>query len=354
MEDIVVVGGGIAGLETVLRLERKFDQTIKLVEPREKMLFYPALHKVIEGEEPGKTVIDLDKKFSDRDIEHIKQEMTGLDKESNCLKIGGDSIEFSKLVLAFGAETNYFGVDESSCYCLRSLEDAKEIRNKIENGIEKAVVVGGGATGVEATASLLEATREFGFDVTLVQAEEDILPFNVPSLRGKAEKLLSKKGAEIRKQERAVEVGEDYVKLSSGEEIDSDLTVWSAGIRKKDVIEEMDLASSERGIKVEDSMKVKGEEDIYAVGDAASYDGKEARAYFALSEAKTAAKNIKAEEKDGKTVENSFYWDPQVIYLGGLQSGMEIFGRSFTGLMPHIVREYFVDGRYLFLRRNII
>lgn len=352
MTGLVVVGGGIAGLETALRLERNFDTEIKLVEPREKMLFYPSLHKIIEGEKPGKTTINYQNKLEKRNIKHVKTGMKDLEVENNTVILEDQELSYDKLVLAFGVSNNFHGVKGSEVCTLRSMEDVKEVRRQIEDGIEKAVVVGGGATGVEATASLLQARKEHSFEIELVHAEENLLPRNLQGLSKSAEKRFEE--VNVRKETKAVNVKDGEVELSSGEILNADLVIWSAGLKNHELAEKIELPLEKKGIPVNNEMSVEETNDIYAVGDLCHYGGKENRAYYALSEAKTAVKNIIADLNGGKRVENSFFWDPQVIYLGGRTSGMQAFGKTHTGYIPHFVREYFVDQRYMLLRKHVL
>jgi NADH dehydrogenase len=352
---IVVVGGGIAGLETALRLEKELNRELILIDPREQMVFYPTVHKIIEGGEVDETTINFESKFENRNINHIEDKLVGLDSENQELILEEESrISYGKLVLAFGAETNYFNQEKSELHCLRSIEDAENIRSKVEDGIDQVTVIGGGPTGVEAAASLTETGKSGEYEINLIQSSERILPRNSQKMSSKASKILEKKGVKVIEGERAENVEDGSVEISSREKIETDLIIWSAGIKKKDIVDAMNLPSDKKGLKVEPSMEVKNFEDIYAVGDAASYDSKQARAYHALSEAKTAVKNIKSDIKGGKRIENNFYWDPQVIYLGGRTAAMEVFGFSFAGLIPHIVREYLIDKRYMFLRKKIL
>ncbi|MFB6181204.1 MAG: NAD(P)/FAD-dependent oxidoreductase [Candidatus Nanohalobium sp.] len=355
-DKVVVVGGGIAGFETVLRLERGLDAEIVLVEPREALNFYPGLHKIVKGSEVDDALIDYSEKFEGRNVKHLKEEMRGLDAENNVLELESSSISYDKLVLAFGVETDFYMTEEEFSYSFRSVEDVKEIRDRLESGIESAVVVGGGATGVEAAASLntFRKKKEFSFDITVVQSDDRLLPFNEKRTSRKIENILLEKGINVEKNVRAEVVKQEAVKCSNGEIYDSDLTVWAAGVRKNDLVEEITVPANERGIIVDKGMKVKDMDDIYAVGDVVDYEGKENRAYFAISEAKTAAKNIKADLKGGEEVENSFIWDPQAIYLGGKTSALELPGITVTGFLPHLVQEYFIDKRYMLSRKHLL
>ncbi|MEF8880644.1 MAG: FAD-dependent oxidoreductase [Candidatus Nanohaloarchaea archaeon] len=355
-KQIVVVGGGIAGLETVLRLERELDAEITLVEPRERMNFYPSSHKIIEGAGIEDTTIEYDEKFSGRDIKHVKYKMTGLKSGKNIVELEKNSVNYDKLVLAFGVETNFYGTERKNSYCLRSIKDLKKIREDIESGIEDAVVVGGGATGVEASASLDTVRKKEGydFDIKIIQSGERLLPSNTEKTSRKVERELQESGIEIKKGVRAEQVKQGCVECSNGDSCRCDLVIWAAGVKKRGIMEEIDISQGRKGVEVNENMEVEGEDDIYAVGDISDYGGKANRAYYALSEAKTAAKNIKSELKGNRRYSNSFFWDPQVIYLGGRTSVLEISGLTLKGLIPHIVREYFVDERYMLLRKHLL
>jgi NADH dehydrogenase FAD-containing subunit len=255
------------------------------------------------------------------------------------------------MVVAVGAATNFYGVDETHCYSLKDIQDVKEIRDRLEK-IETAVIAGGGSTGIEAAGALLEASEDL--DIKVIQAEDRLLTQNLEKLSEKTEKLLAGRGVEIIKNTLVTKVNLDSVEVNSGKRVDSDLTIWAGGLKNREILEETDLPTDKDGVKTEKTMKVEGRDDIYAVGDAASYSGGEKRAFHALKEAKTAASNIKRELEGKKNLEEKGHiWDPQLIYMGGT-TGLEIGKRSHIGRLPDIMRRYFVDKRYMYLRKNIL
>jgi len=160
-ETVVVAGCGIGGLEAALRLERKTDATVVAINPRPYTVFYPGLHGVLEDTAFEEVCINLADKFADRDIELVEDEVTGLDPEEKLLELSDSSLPFDKLVLALGSETTYHGVTrESEPNTLRFKEDVETVHERITNdAIEDVVIVGAGATGTEAAASLYTASK---------------------------------------------------------------------------------------------------------------------------------------------------------------------------------------------------
>ena len=349
-----VIGGGIAGLETALKLEGKsFD--VDLYDPESELLFYPASHRVIEGYSPNKISIKYKNKFEDRSIRHIQEEVTGFNPDTKEIKTEEASNIYDYIVLAPGAETNYFGLDKGLTDTLKYREDLHHIREEIvENGVEEVVVVGGGATGVEAASALQEARENEGadFNIRLVEANDRILSRQSEKLSRKASKVLRKNNVEIELETVVTEINSTGV-VSEDKEFPADEVVWAGGLKKHSLIEESDIPQDKIGVKVDEFQRVEGFEDVFAVGDCCSYEGSQARALYALFEAKASAKNIKRSEKNKKLKSRSIPYDPIIVYLGEGKSALEFKKLVLTGILPSMMEKIGIEKRYMWTRKYL-
>lgn len=354
MTHVAVAGCGIGGLEAALRLERR-GHPVTVVEPDESMLFYPALHHVLGGRPVDHAQIDLEWVFAGRDVRHVQDRVTGRDGNTLQLADTGE-VRFNALVVAVGARTQYGTIQgEGNVHDLRFRDDTERIRDELERAdVEHVVVVGGGATGVEATASLIQHDRYGDFDVTLLEANDRLLPEFVPALGEMARLRFDRKGVRVRTRNRVREITADAVELDGGGTVDSDLTVWAGGVKPHPVIHDLDLPTTERGVAVDRTLRAAGHGDIYVVGDAADYDGKVNRAYYALGEARTAVRNIDRRSRGTPLRAHEVGFDPNLIQLGPRDAVFEMAGHVLSGIVPYLMRHYGVEKRYLLTRRYML
>ncbi len=349
-EEVVVAGGGIAGLESALRLERKGFK-VKLVDPEESLFFYPSGHRIIDGSPVEEVTINYEKKFQDRSIEHIKASVTDLNKKEKSVSTTSGKLSYDYLVLALGSEANFFGIETDETDLMRYKEDLEQINERIKREDKmEAFIVGGGATGLEAAASLSE--RE-NVDVTILQALERLVPQLSEKTSKKASKILENKGANIKLNEAVENIEDGEIKTSSSS-YKADLIIWAAGIKKRELLNDFDLSQNEKGLLVDEYQRVEGEEEIFAVGDNCFYEGKKSRALYALFESKAAAKNISRTEKSQDLTERKIHYDPILLYMGKHNSILEFKNFSFSGLIPSIIEKIGVEKRYMLLRKYVI
>ncbi|MFB6167033.1 MAG: NAD(P)/FAD-dependent oxidoreductase [Candidatus Nanohaloarchaea archaeon] len=348
--EIAVFGCGIAGLESGLRLERKgFEVTI--FEPRDSTMFYPALHHIFHGREVDDVTIDLEGKFKDRDIELVNEEVTGMRPEENVVETTSGEWEYRKAVVAVGSETSYGTIQgEGNVNDLRFRDDAVKIRDHLSGGgIEDVVIVGGGATGVEAAGSMPD-----DIDVTVLEAEDRLLPAFPGKIGRTVERSFRSRGIGFRTGAMVDSIEEDHVVLEGGEKLGSEMTVWAGGVKPNPVLEEFGLPVTEDGVEVDSDLRAEGEDDVYVAGDAADYEGKVNRAFYAIAEAKTVAENI-ARSRNGKDLEkHRIARDPNLIYMGRWDSLFEMGGLTWRGRIPALMRRFGLEERYLWTRRHLL
>ena len=258
-------------------------------------------------------------------------------------------------MISVGSETEFYDVPGHEKACtMRFKDEPKEIYSELkDNGQESVTVVGGGSTGVEAVASLLEMRKEKDFSLNLIHSRDRLLPQNSEKLGRSVEGSLRERDVKIYLGSKAVEIKEDHTVLENGEEIESDLVLWTGGVKPNGFIEHLGLQQDRGGLKVNKFMQT-DRENVFAVGDNCSYTNKVNRALYGIFEAKTAAKNIKALTEGEEMIERKISWDPEVIYLGKRDSALELGNLCFRGLIPSIIRRIGIEKRYLLTRKYLI
>lgn len=209
MEDnnnIVIIGGGFAGVELAERLLKSDDnQHVILVDRNNYNFFPPLLYQVATGfldvsniSYPFRKFFRNHKRFSFR-----MGELLEIRQEDSKVILDNGEIPYSKLVLATGTVTNYFGNDNirRNALPMKTITDAINLKNKILDRLELAtrtsdtrermklttfVVAGGGPTGVEIAGMLGELRknilsqdypelRDSPFDIYLIDGLPTIL-----------------------------------------------------------------------------------------------------------------------------------------------------------------------------------
>jgi NADPH-dependent 2,4-dienoyl-CoA reductase/sulfur reductase-like enzyme/rhodanese-related sulfurtransferase len=179
---------------------------------------------------------------------------------------------YDKLILAPGAapiRPSLPGIDLPGVFTLRNLQDVDRIKERVDRGITRAVVVGAGFIGLELVENLVAR----GVETTVVELQDQVLPpfdkeMTTPileALRSHGVRVLLGQSAE------AFEPGDDglVVRLKSGERLPAGLVVLGVGVRPENALAlDAGLAVGPRGgVKVNEHMQT-SDPDVYAVGDA--------------------------------------------------------------------------------------
>lgn len=263
--DTIIVGGGAGGLELAARLGRKRGvERVLLVDRSVFHIWKPTLHEVAAGtldvhqEGLGYTILARRNHFS-----FTLGELTGLDAAGRRITLGElrDTdgavlapervITFTNLVLAIGCGSNFFGTPGAEkAHALETTADAERFHGRLLAAFTRAsfaesrslgvAIVGGGATGVELSAELIEAHRaldeglapeqRFRLDITLVEAGPRILGALPEKIADQAQLALERKGVRVLVGTK-VERVEDGALVTSAGRTQAELIVWAAGVK---------------------------------------------------------------------------------------------------------------------------
>lgn len=399
-KNVVVVGAGFSGVVAARKLAKKLkgtDYKVVLIDKHSFMTYMTELHEVATGRvEPQHVQNDLRTLFYGyKNVELMTAEVKSIDKEKKVIETTDGPLSYEKLVLATGGTTNTFGTPGVYEYgfTLWSYEEAVRLRAHIENVVREGaleldpevraaklqiVVVGSGFTGSELAGELMEQRHELALannldeseiKIKMVEAAPTILNMLDRKLADKAEAHFTAHGVEVMKSTGVVEVKENAAVLKDGSEIPTQTLIWTAGVKAKEQGQQwgLELGPGQR-FMVDGYSRVQGEEDIYAVGDAAAYqdpelaDPENPRAGWTPqtveggeSSAKTAVPNIvfdltgKGERKlfkgryQGYAVSiGSRYAVAVWLQLGDTKIGKNGIGMSgfFANMFKHLINVY--------------
>ena len=365
---IVIVGGGLGGLELAFKLVDG-DYQVVLVDKNNYHQFPPLIYQVASGGlEPSSISFPFRRLFQGKKdffFRMAKVESVNTDKKIINTTVG--EIDYDYLVMAFGAKTNFFGNKdiEATTLPMKSVSEAMRLRNTILRNLELAlteedparkqalmniVVVGGGASGVEIAGAVAEMKKNIiardypdldssQMHIYLVNAVDRLLSAMDPVSSKRAERDLKELHVHIRQPQFATEYKDGILKTSAGLEIPTQTVIWVSGICTNTIEGFPAESIGHAGRFLTDRFcRVKGVKDVYAIGDVSLVEGDEEYplghpqlAQVAMQQAKTVAKNFKAMSK-GKELKPFKYKNLGVMAtIGRNHAVAEISGKKFGG-----------------------
>jgi NADH dehydrogenase len=296
---VVIVGGGFVGISVAKKLS-KTDFQVTIVDKTNHHLFQPLLYQVATAAlSPGDIAMPIRAIFSkQKNVNVVLGEVVKVDKKENCIQLkNGSSLPFHYLILAPGAQYNYFGNEswEKHAPGLKSLSNALEIRERILLSLEKAeqisnpelrkpfltyVVIGGGPTGVEMAGSIAEiAKRSMMRDfrnispedtkIYLIEAADGILNGFDEPLPDKGLETLKEMGVGVLLNSPVQNIREDGVQIEN-RFIETPNIIWGAGVKASPLIETLEIETDRIGrAVVERDLSIPGSSNIFVAGDAA-------------------------------------------------------------------------------------
>src|ERR1700741_1059376 len=336
-KQIVILGGGFAGMKTAECLEQELHTNssamITLISETNALLFTPMLAEVA-GTTLDPSHISTPLRSSLRRTEFIRGRVNAIDLENREVVLASDSptgqlvVPYDHLVLALGSVSNYLGMAniEKLAFSFKSLLDAIRIRNHVIEMFERAdrepdasqrapllsfVIAGGGFAGVELAGALNDFARGILADypnlnpnelnIILVHSRDRILPELSESLARYARKKMEARGVQFRLNARLSDAQPGVVVVSDGE-IRAQTRVWTAVTAQSPLQKSKPFERDKRGaVKVDFTLAGPGYPGVWALGDCAAVnDAKTGKPYpptaqFAIREAATVARNIAAQ-----------------------------------------------------------
>lgn len=342
---VVIVGGGFAGL-TLARKLSKSDFQVVLIDKNNYHQFQPLFYQVaMAGLEPSSIVFPFRKVFQKSKNVFVRvTKVLSVDPASNHIDTEIGKLRYDYLVLAIGADTNWYGNEQvkANAIPMKSVSEALFLRNTVFEDYEKAVtsdtdsqrqklldivVVGGGPTGVEISGSLAEMKRHIinkdypdlkvsDIEIHLVHGNEKLLNTMSPEASAKAETFLRELGVTLWLDKVVKSYDGEIVTIDDGSTIRAAKVIWAAGIIGN-TIDGFPATSLARGnrLKVNAYNQVEGTENIFALGDMALQTTEEAWpnghpqvAQVAIQQGNLLSKNLKRLQKN-QTLEAFHYRD---------------------------------------------
>src|SRR3954465_8350193 len=301
--NVVILGGGYAGLPAARTLERLLppqSARVTLVSDTNFMLYTPLLPGAAAGTlEPRHVVVPLREQLHRTDLR--LGTVVSASPDDGCIQVQSNAghvedLHYDHLIVALGSVSRTLPVPGLKEHAIgfKSLPEAIALRNRVLRSLEAAETIedpaarekwltyglgGAGYAGLEGLAELQDFAadvielyprcRTQGMRWILVEARDRIMPEIPAPLADFATRELRGRGIAIRTGTTLDAVTADDVTLSGGEVLPTKTLVWTAGVKPHPVMARLGLPLDQQGrIEVDATLRVNGHDNIWALGDA--------------------------------------------------------------------------------------
>ncbi|SEN91440.1 NADH dehydrogenase [Mucilaginibacter gossypiicola] len=297
---VAIIGGGFGGIQLAKKL-KDAPVDVLMIDKHNYHTFQPLLYQVAGGSIAADSIgFPLRRIFTrQKNFRFALAEVKKINAESNTLDTDIGTIHYDYLAIATGSNTNFFGNKEIEHFAMpmKNIPEALNLRSLILQNLEMSliskdpeekaalmtfVVVGGGPTGVELSGALAEmrelilmkdyhGLRKHSMKVYLVEGKAELLAAFSPKARAKAKKFLEDMNVTIYNSVHVESYNGYLLKIDNGTTILTRNVLWAAGVKGEfpEGISADNIARGNR-ILVDEFNKVKGYENIYAIGDVAA------------------------------------------------------------------------------------
>jgi NADH:ubiquinone reductase (H+-translocating) len=362
---VLILGGGYAGIFAASNLCKNKNVQVTLVSDGPQLQLLQNIHRVASGElQPRDIMLDI-QGILGKDVIFVKGKSEKVDlvaKQAEIVLIESGMvqiIQYDCLIIAIGAKNAYFGIKgaRENTLSLRSVDDSIKLDRIIKTLPQGSIltIAGGGATGLSLTGALSE---KYGnkIKIRVIEAQKEVLPgwdpLIIEMVKGKLEK---NKNLEILRGKPIIEIGLHSITLSSGETLQTNVTVWTAGIGGQDlnIIPEVKRSGSGRIIVNKYSQVLWSDggvlDNVFAIGDISAFpldnEGKMSPqlAQFAVRQARNVAKNILRKESGEEMIEFEYLQKGQIISLGTNCMGT-LNGFPISGWLCENTEDFVIDN----------
>jgi sulfide:quinone oxidoreductase len=360
MKQVLILGGGFAGIQTAIQLQKSGQFQVTLVSDRDFLYLYPISIwvpvRIKEINDVKVPLTRIQKKYPFEIIVDSVKEIHASDREVICET---QTLSYDYLVVAFGAgKMKHKGLENTLSICGKP-EVAVSIRDGIDALIQKGsgkIAVGFGGNPKDKSAVRGGPAFELIFNIHNLLKKKKIrqnfeltffAPMDEPGAKmGKGalpmiDKMFGQSKIAKRFGKKITEFEPGAVVFEDGSKLESDLTLFIPASAGHPVLQTSDLPLTEAGfIKIDTNCQVEGVENVYAIGDISHMEGPEwiaKQGHVAELMGRTAAHNILVNE-NGKGNKKHYHESPNILCVMDTGNGAAFVFRntktSFIVPMP--------------------
>ena len=379
---LLILGGGFGGLDVARAVgrspvAREYWDTL-LIDKENFFQFNPLLPAVSVGAvETRHIVYPLREMARHRHIRFHKNKAIHIDLERREVRLHNELVSpYDTLVIAVGSVTDYYGVPgaRENTMPFKTIVDAMTLRARVVELFEMAeqaesseqrrrllsfAIVGGGVTGVEVAAELIEMARETllpkypslhpsHLSITLIEASDRLVGTARPDHSAYVLRFLERRGVRVKRNASVVKVGPKQITLRDGESLDAFTIIWTAGVRPPELVAALPVEHVRDGrVRVDERLRAMAPngqpiEDVFVIGDSAASSRPDGTYQPRLSQTAIAMGSYVGEW----LVQRARGRDPgpfgfkdagYIISLGKHSSVVDLFGIPFSGQLAWLL-----------------
>jgi NADH dehydrogenase len=311
MSTVIIVGGGFAGTAAARKFAGK-NIDVHLFDTKPSFDFLPLLPDVLGQRLSAASVSQDYRAMAARyGFTFHEETIVGIDLQSQNVSTEKEAYAYDYLIVATGAETNFYGNREAAANALplRSLKHVHSIIETLEKDtVGTVVIVGGGYTGIETATHVRRYARKKGKDlqIIIVERKNTIFPSRGEWIRKYLSTQLAtldimlETGATLEVEQKRsgttpVFGRECKVRSTTGETFENCAVIWNAGVAVTTPFDEGTVETDTQG-RIYVDRYLRAAERCYVIGDAARVEHHQGplpmASYFAVQQGRTAASNI--------------------------------------------------------------
>jgi NADH dehydrogenase len=279
---VVVLGAGYAGTTVVKELESRLSAgRLTWVSDTDYHFVLHEAHRIISDPTVEEKIALPIADVKATGTEFVQGEVVGVDVDDRTVELrDGRTVEYDYLVIALGSQTAFYGIPgmREHALTLKSLDDALAINEAVREAARTAtrtdpatVVIGGaGLSGVQSAGEIAEFRdhHRAPVEITLVEALEEIMPGQDPSLQAAVRRLLEERDVNILVDDPITAVTDEAVEFDEGDPLDYDVLLWTGGITGRDALDGADLDANHNRVEAHATFET-SDERVFALGDSA-------------------------------------------------------------------------------------
>ena len=379
---LIILGGGFGGLDVARAIGRSRDARgywdTLLIDKENFFQFNPLLPAVAVGSvETRHIVYPLRAMARHRQIRFHKNKAIRIDLARREVCLHNSLVErYETLVIAVGSETDYYGVPGAIEHTrpFKTIVDAMTLRARVVELFEMAeqsenreqrrrllsfVIVGGGVTGVEVAAELMEMAHETllprypslhrsDITVTVLEAGDRVVRTARPDHSAYVQRFLERRGVSVKLGAMVSRVESKRLHLKDGATLDGFTIVWTAGVTPPALVRDLPLLHTHDGrVRVDDHLRALDPsgaplEDVFVIGDSAAAEDGQGGYYPRLAQTAVATGRYLGDQlarraRGEASGPFAYHGKGYIISLGKHSSVVDLFGIPFSGRLAWLM-----------------